>query len=52
LYYYYLSPKDLLIVKRFNKDALMLLLSTIVMDYKRAIVAPGEMVGMIAGQSI
>jgi len=52
LYYYYLSPKDLLIVKRFNKDALMLLMSTIVMDYKRAIVAPGEMVGMIAGQSI
>jgi DNA-directed RNA polymerase beta' subunit len=52
LYYYYLSPKDLLIVKRFNKDALLLLLSTIVMNYKRAIVAPGEMVGMIAGQSI
>ena len=52
LYFYYLSPKDLLIVKRFNKDALMLLMSTIVMDYKRAIVAPGEMVGMIAGQSI
>ena len=52
LYYYYLSPKDLLIVKRFNKDALMLLLSTIVLNYKRAIVAPGEMVGMIAGQSI
>ena len=43
LYYYYLSPKDLLIVKRFNKDALMLLLSTIVLNYKRAIVAPGEM---------
>jgi DNA-directed RNA polymerase beta' subunit len=52
LYYYYLSPKDLLIVKRFNKNALMLLLSTIVLNYKRAIVAPGEMVGMIAGQSI
>jgi DNA-directed RNA polymerase beta' subunit len=30
----------------------MLLLSTIVLSYKRAIVAPGEMVGMIAGQSI
>ena len=52
LYYYYLSPKDLLIVKRFNKTALTLLLDTITMDYKRAIVAPGEMVGMIAGQSI
>jgi DNA-directed RNA polymerase II subunit RPB1 len=52
LYYYYLSPKELLVVKRFNKDALVLLLETIVLDYKRAIVAPGEMVGMIAAQSI
>jgi DNA-directed RNA polymerase II subunit RPB1 len=52
LYFYYLSPKDLLIVKRFNKAALTLLLDTITIDYKRAIVAPGEMVGMIAGQSI
>ena len=52
LYYYYLSPKDLLIVKRFNKNALTLLLDTITIDYKRAIVTPGEMVGMIAGQSI
>ncbi len=52
LFYYYLSPKDLLIIKRFNKAALTLLLNTITLDYKRAIVAPGEMVGMIAGQSI
>ena len=52
LFYYYLSPKDLLIVKRFNRSALTLLLDTITLDYKRAIVAPGEMVGMIAGQSI
>jgi DNA-directed RNA polymerase beta' subunit len=52
LYYYYLSPKDLLIIKRFNKNALIILLETITLDYKRAIVTPGEMVGMIAGQSI
>ena len=52
LFYYYLSPKDLLIIKRFNKAALTLLLDTITIDYKRAVVAPGEMVGMIAGQSI
>ena len=52
LYYFYLSPKDLLIVKRFNKNALTLLLETITIQYKKAIVAPGEMVGMIAGQSI
>jgi len=52
LYYYYLSPKDLLIIKRYNKTTLSLLLDTITLHYKRAIVAPGEMVGMIAGQSI
>jgi DNA-directed RNA polymerase II subunit RPB1 len=52
LFFFYLSPKDLLIVKRFNKNALTLLLDTITLDYKRAIVTPGEMVGMIAGQSI
>ncbi len=52
LYYYYLSPKDLLINKRFNKNALVILLETIILSYKRAIVAPGEMVGMIAAQSI
>jgi len=52
LYYYYLSPKDLLFIKRFNKTALTLLLDTITMNYKRAIIAPGEMVGMIAAQSI
>ncbi len=52
LYYYYLSPKDLLINKRFNKNALVILLETIVLSYKRALVAPGEMVGMIAAQSI
>ena len=52
LYFYYLSPKELLVIKRFNKTSLTLLLDTIVLNYKRAIVAPGEMVGMIAGQSI
>ena len=52
LYYFSLSPKDLLIVKRFNRAALSVLLETISLNYKRAIVAPGEMVGMIAAQSI
>jgi DNA-directed RNA polymerase II subunit RPB1 len=52
LYYFNLSPKELLYVKRFNKAALTILLDTIVLNYKRAIVAPGEMVGMIAAQSI
>jgi len=52
LYFYYLSPKDLLLNKRFNKKALEILLQTIILSYKRAIVSPGEMVGMIAAQSI
>ena len=52
LYYYYLSPKDLLMNKRFNKKSLDVLLEKIILDYKRSIVAPGEMVGMIAAQSI
>jgi DNA-directed RNA polymerase II subunit RPB1 len=52
LYYYYLSPKELLMNKRFNKKSLDILLEKIVLDYKRSIVAPGEMVGMIAAQSI
>lgn len=52
LYTYYLSPKDLLYVKRFNKSALTLLLSSITLYYKKAIINPGEMVGIIAGQSI
>ena len=52
LFYYYLSPKELLLTKRFNRAAIILLLDTITLDYKRAIITPGEMVGMIAGQSI
>jgi len=52
LYYYYLSPKELLFIKRFNKNALTVLLETISLVYKQSIVAPGEMVGIIAAQSI
>ena len=52
MYYYYLTPKDLLMVKRFNRKALILLVDEIILMYKKAIVAPGEMVGIIAAQSI
>jgi DNA-directed RNA polymerase II subunit RPB1 len=52
MYYYYLSPKELLSVKRFHHKALILLLETIVLKYKQAIAHPGEMVGVVAGQSI
>ena len=52
LYYYYLNPKDLIYVKRFNKDSLTWLLESIHKYYKQSIVSPGEMVGIIAAQSI
>lgn len=52
MYYYHLSPKELLTVKRFNRKTLISLLEMITYVYKNAIVAPGEMVGMIAAQSI
>ena len=52
VYYYHLSPKNLLQIKRFNRLSLEYLLEQIVYSYKRSIVAPGEMVGMIAAQSI
>ena len=51
-YYYYLSPKNILTIKRFNKKALILLLQTLTTNYNKAVVHPGEMVGMIAAQSI
>ena len=52
MYYYYLSPKELLLVKRFNRKTIISMLEMITSVYKNAIVAPGEMVGMIAAQSI
>ena len=52
IYYFFLSPRNIVIAKRFNKKALKVLLDGIVFQYKKSIVAPGEMVGMIAAQSI
>lgn len=52
LYFYWLSPKYLLLMKKFNRSSLTSLLTRIVATYKKSIVAPGEMVGMIAAQSI
>lgn len=51
LYYYYLSPKALL-YKKFNKAGLELLIETIILSYKRSIITPGEMVGLVAAQSL
>ena len=37
LYYYYLNPKDLLMIKRFNRKALIILIDEIILVYKKAI---------------
>ena len=52
MYYFYMTPKDLLMVKRFNRKALIVLINNIILSYKKSIIAPGELVGMIAAQSI
>ena len=52
LYYYYLSPKELLMVKRLTRRSIIMLLEVIKKRYLQSIVSPGEMVGMIAAQSI
>ena len=41
-----------MIVKRFNKSALKYLLNLIILKYKQAVINPGEMVGIVAAQSI
>ena len=52
LYFYYLNPRELLLVKRFHRKGLILLLETVFLKYKQALIQPGEMVGVVAGQSI
>ena len=52
MYYYYMNPKDLLFKRKFNQNAIILLVETIIVNYQKAIIHPGEMVGMVAAQSI
>ena len=52
MYYYYLNPCQLLNKLKFNREALTYLLEKIVLLYKIGLVNPGEMVGLIAAQSI
>ena len=49
---YHMTPSNLLIHKKYTKNALQLLCVAIKTFYKKAIVTPGEMVGMISAQSI
>ena len=52
LYQFYLSPTNLLTVRHFNRRGLVALLALLSANYKKAIANPGEMVGVIAAQSI
>ena len=52
LYIILLNSKNLLVNKRFHRNALIMLLETVLLKYKSSIIHPGEMVGVIAGQSI
>ena len=52
MWYFYLTPKNILLIQKFNKNAIIILLEKLIFNYKKAIIHPGEMVGMIAAQSI
>ena len=47
-----LSPSELLGKRRFNKKSLEVLCSVLTRAYLSSVVAPGEMVGLVAAQSI
>ncbi len=51
-YYFQLTAKEILIVNRFSKAAVIILLNKIKNAYLKSLVHPGEMVGMIGAQSI
>jgi len=52
MYYYHLTAKNILINNRFNKESLRYLLGMIKLKYKQSVINPGEMVGIVAAQSI
>ena len=52
MFYYSLTPKKILVEKRFNKETLNYLMDVIKLRYKQSIIHPGEMVGIVAAQSI
>lgn len=52
IYRFHMAPAILLNKKRFHRKALGVLIERIVHQYKKSVVAPGEMVGLVAAQSI
>ncbi len=49
---YYMNPFHLIHIHKYHEDALHYLCETMIHMYKKAVVNPGEMVGMISAQSI
>jgi DNA-directed RNA polymerase II subunit RPB1 len=52
VYKYYMNPYILIHVNKFHRDGIILLCELIINIYKKSIVNPGEMVGMVSAQSI
>lgn len=52
LFFHYLSPKALILKYHMNALTLDILLDYILLTYKKAIIPPGEMVGIISAQSV
>ena len=52
VYYFHLNPQQLLVQHRLSKADLIQLLQMVELMYYRALIAPGEMSGIIAAQSI
>jgi DNA-directed RNA polymerase II subunit RPB1 len=51
-YYYYLNPAITVVHHRFTFESMRFLLEKVTYMYKKSLVNPGEMVGMISAQSI
>ena len=51
-YYFYMNPAVILQKHKYHEDALIYLCEKIIHIYKKGIVNPGEMVGMVSAQSI
>lgn len=52
LFFHYLSPKQLVLNYHMNEITLDILLDYILLTYKKAVIPPGEMVGIISAQSV
>ena len=49
---FYMTPVNIIYKFRFSKNQLLLLLEQLKLNYEKSVMHPGEMVGVIAAQSI